>query len=276
MRLFARQERKTTRYFQRAFESAGQYHGFWAVVLLRAPDQFRVSWSSEKIDQKQALEDCYETLRTGFKFVEKRIKDDRLLGVLRELIEMAFEAYRAGDQKRGNRLLQECEGLIWPSQSFGTAFAGEAERRAFGDVVLFPEAKPPKFDREGTANDLGPRQRLLLNYVDALCASLLDAKVSFEPMTHVLNRRGEIEQIKQRSRKKTMQVVAERATEAAIDASATTELGLSGGSGNLIHDLEERGLPRVSVTCLVEDYRVQTFRYHLEDPKIFPLPSAGN
>lgn len=276
MRLFARQESKPPRHFQRTFESLGQYHDFWAVVLMRAPDQFRVSWSSEKIDQKQALEDCYQSLRTGFEFVEKRIKDKRLLGVLRELIEMAFEAYRAGDEKRANRLLQECEGLIWPSQSIGTAFAGEAERRAFGDIVLFPEAKPPRFDREGTASDLGPRQRLLLDHVRELCADLLGAKVSFEPMTHVLNGSGEIEQVTQRSRKRTMQVVAVRVAEASIDASATTEIVLSGGSGVLIHDLEERGFPRVSVRCLVENYRVQTFRYHLEDPKIFPLPSAGN
>ena len=100
------------------FESLGRWHDLWAVVLLHAPADFKeyddVTRTMVRVaDQAGALETAYNRLLSGFQFAERKLKDERLSSIVRELIEMAFEAYRAGDGKRGNHTLQEAEGMIW-------------------------------------------------------------------------------------------------------------------------------------------------------------------
>lgn len=100
------------------FESLGQWHDFWAVILLSAPSDFseydeKTTTMVKVPDQAGALKEAYETLISGFQFAERKLKDEQLVHIVRELIEMAFEAYWAGDGKRGNHTLQEAEGMIW-------------------------------------------------------------------------------------------------------------------------------------------------------------------
>ena len=260
------------RHFLCDFESLGQYNDFWSYVLMQAPDNFRVPWANVVIDQKEALADCLTTLRQGFKFVERKIKDPRLLGVQRELIEMAFEAYANGDKKRGNRLLQECRGLIWPKHSIGLAFAAEAERRAFGEAILFLGVNPPRFDHEGTVDDLGNGQRTLLSHVEAICAEHLNQKEDFSLLTFILTPLAEVIQVKKPSRKKLREEIHRLAAEKSIVAVCTTELVLGWRSGLLIHEIEEIGQAKVSVSSNLKNYASLSKYFHLQDPVYFPLP----
>jgi hypothetical protein len=56
---------------------------------------------SKVVDQGGALDDAYQELLFGFHFAERLVKDAFLVRIIRELIEMAFEAYRADDGRLG-------------------------------------------------------------------------------------------------------------------------------------------------------------------------------
>jgi hypothetical protein len=149
--------------FLQDFESLGKYHDFWTAVIFKAPDNFHFSFLKEPIDQRQALLDSFESLRRGFVFVRTKVKDDRLLRTLEELLRMSHEFYSAGDRKQGIRALQEGEGLIWPSHRIRLELVAEAQRRAFGAVQVFRDVKPRRFDGEGSVDSLGPGQRALFD-----------------------------------------------------------------------------------------------------------------
>lgn len=77
---------------------------------------------------------------------------------------MSHEAYSEGDSKRGSHVLQEAEGLVWQSRASRLKHVVEAERRAFGDVVLFKDVVVSPYPYEGSEEDLaqkaGVRSRL--------------------------------------------------------------------------------------------------------------------
>ena len=254
--------------FLRDFESLGQFHDFWSSILLSAPDKFHLSFLDTPIDQRQALLDSFETMRIGFAFVRRKVKDERLLRVLEELIQMSFEYYSSGDRKRGIQALQECEGLIWPSHSIRLKLAADAEQRAFGEIDLFRDIKPSRFEGEGTAADLGKGQRILFKHANHFAQNHILSQSEFKPAFHILRSSGEVKELKLSSQKKTLAEIVRLAEAGEISAYVRTEyvfLGL------LIHDIEEREMPRVSARAKVKNHRVETFRYFLDDPTIFSL-----
>lgn len=257
--------------FQVTFESLGQYHDFWSTILLKAPDRFQRSWIAEPIDQKQALTDSFEMLRGGFRFVREKIKDERLLRVLEELIQMSFEAYSSGDAKRGARALQECEGLIWPSRAIRLELAAVAEQRAFGTVVTFANVKPRKFDGEGSLDDLGRGQRAMFDAAHARAESIIKADDGGKIFFYVLDSSGTVRELKQPSEKKTKAEIARLAKSHEIVAFVRTEIVFL---SLVVHDIEERGHAHVSARGQIKERAIQSYRFFLDDPSVFPVEEA--
>lgn len=253
------------------FESLGQFHDFWSTVLLKAPDKFEMSFIDTPIDQRQALLDAFESLRNGFSFVRAKLKDERLVRVLEELVQMSFEFYESGDRKRGIQALQECEGLIWPSQAIRLEVVAEAERRAFGDVKLFADVRPRRYDGEGSVDDLGNAQRALFDHAHTIAAKHIKAHSEFKPMHHVVTRSGEVRELKLSSQKKTRAEVERLVQMGEIDGYIRTEYVFL---GVLIHDIEERGKPHVSARATVKNGELGKFRYFLDDPTMFPMEGS--
>ena len=256
--------------FHHEFESLGQYHDFWATVLLDAPDKFELAWLKEPIDQRQALVDSFDSLRTGLRFVRAKLKDERLLRILEELIEISFEAYSSGDRKRGSRALQECEGLIWPSRSIRLEVAAEAEQRVFGKVETFAHVKPRRFDGEGTIAELGDNQRALLDVAHARAMAHIQRQESFKPFVYVIDASGTVRELKQPSEKQTRAELTRMAKASEMSAFVRTEFVLF---GVLIHDLEERGRAHVSARASVKDFVLEPYRFFLDDPSTFSAES---
>jgi hypothetical protein len=251
------------------FESLRQYHDFWAKIILLAPDNFTTPVGDLASDQKAALDDSFDVILAGFVFVEKKIKDLPLLAILRELIAMSYEAYKDGDTKRGAHVLQECEGLIWPSRHVRLKYVVEAEQRAFGTVHLFKDVKVSLFPYEGTTADLGPRQRALLDYARAQSQRFLDAREPFKAITWAMLKDDSIDQIRAPSQKKTLARLHAGAASGDIVASVSAHFPFGGYKGLLSFNLEEVGRPRVDAISLVENWVVAPPRYHLYEPEIF-------
>jgi hypothetical protein len=256
------------------FESLGQWHDFWAVVLFSAPDGFREydERSAEMAtapDQAAALEAAYETLISGFHFAHRKLKDEQLIRIIRELIEMAFEAYRAGDRKRGNHTLQEAEGMIWRGRQLPVKYAVEAERRIFGAVIRYKDVRVSPYPFEGTRNDLGPAQEALLQTAERFCQGYLDANKEFKYFGWVHYPDGTIEQIKAPSRKKLQQHFRELAETRQIDGAALAELMISAVSGLIVFHLHEQARPHVRAIAKTNHWRYEPLRFHFEDPSIF-------
>lgn len=250
------------------FESLGELHDFWASILLKAPDRFEMSFINAPIDQHQALLDSFASLRDGFGFVGKKIKDERLLRVLEELLQMSFEFFTSGDRKRGIQALQECEGQIWPSQAIKLELIADAERRTFGEAQLFASVRPRRYDGEGSVKDLGEAQRALFDHAHAIAARHIRAHTEFKPMHHVRFASGDVRELKLPSQKKIRAEVERLAQTGEIDGYVRTEYVFL---GVLIHDIEERGRPHISARASVKNDNLREFRYFLEDPMIFPL-----
>src|SRR3546814_13019917 len=118
-------------------ESLGQYHDLLVYVAMSAPDHF----PNKVSDQATLFRESFEDLRSDFGFVERQIKNERLSRILREMLEMSFEAYQAGNNILGARVLIELEGLVWNSRSGQVKQAVEAALRALGALELHKEVR---------------------------------------------------------------------------------------------------------------------------------------
>jgi hypothetical protein len=252
--------------FLQDFESLGHYHDFWASVVLNAPDRFELSFLPTPIDQGQALADAFESLQRGLTLAKSKLKDERLFTVVSELLRMSCEFYLAGDRKQGIRSLQEAEGLIWPSRRVRLELAAAAEQRAFGALQLFKDLPARRFDGEGSIENLGPGQRTLFVAAHARAMERIRLRQDFKRFVLVLNRQGDVIEIKQSSLKKAMAEVERLAAAAEISALVRTEFA---AFGILVHDLEERGQPQISARALVADFELEPFRFFLDDPAVF-------
>ncbi len=252
--------------FFREFESLGQYHDFWVSVILKAPDGFSYSFLEEQIDQSQALIDAFQSLRQGLDFAKGKLKDERHLRVVSELLHMAYEFYVAGNRKKGIQALQEAEGLIWPSCRIRLELAAAAEMRAFGDIQVFTNVRPRRYDGEGSIDSLGPGQRDLFTTAQGRAMEELRIGRDFKPFTLVLDLQGKVSEIRRPSFKKVATEVNSLAEAGKISATVRTEL-VHGGI--LIHDLEERDQPHISARAPVRDFKPEAFRFFLDDPSIF-------
>ncbi len=253
--------------FFRDFESLGQYHDFWATILLSAPDEFR-SYDDREIDQKAALDEAFEVLRSGFHFAERKVKEPRAVCIMRELIEMAHEAYMSGDAKTGAHTLQECEGMIWPSHRQRVKYAVEAERRAFGEVVTYAGITVSPYPYEGTEQDLTDPQLQLYTAARARCLGHFARQEDFKPFVLVLDAKGTIQELKSRSWKKAKDEIRDLVAREDIFGFVRAEATPSGMYGIVIYQLEAPNAAQVSVRSLVKNYQCEAPRFHLDEPAV--------
>jgi hypothetical protein len=253
--------------FFRDFESLGQYHDHWSVVVLLAPDEFH-DFDGNIVDQRRALEEAFDVLRSGFIFVERKIKDQRQLGILRELIEMSHEAYIAGDNKAGAHTLQECEGLIWPSRLARLKYVVEAERRAHGQVILYAHVKVSPYPYEGSAKDLTSEETTLWAEAKRQCHEFFAKQEDFKPFVLVRSPSGGFRQLKQQSWKKSKEEILSQVAQGACMGFVKSEVVVSGMSGVLIHTIESKDRPQISVRSLVRNYVCESPLFHLDEPNV--------
>ncbi|HET6409137.1 MAG TPA: hypothetical protein VFG14_14710 [Chthoniobacteraceae bacterium] len=256
------------------FESLGQWHDYWAFILLSAPDEFtdydeELGEMAPVADQRAALLESYETLLSGFEFARRKLKDEAITKIVRELIEMAFEAYREGEGKRGNHTLQEAEGMIWPSYQLPVKYAVEAERRAFGSIIRYKDIRVSPFPYEGNRSDLGASQTELLITAEERCRSDFRDRKDFKYLSWIQRADGAIEQLKVTSRKKLLQQLRELAAAQQIIGAVVCELVISPVSGLIVFTLHEKGRPEVSAIDEISNWTYASLRFHLEDPSIF-------
>jgi len=248
------------------FESLGQYHGSWSTIILCAPDQFpEYDWDPPPRSQAQRLDEAFAGLREGAHFAEKRLKTPRLIGVFHELLKMSQEAYVNGDVRRGAHVLQEAEGLVWPSRASRPKYVVEAEQRAFGDVVLFKDVVVSPYPYEGSETDLGAIQRELWLHASERIVSILTDKVSVS-QTWVMDGEGEIHVVKGRSGKAILQAVRDGVDQVRVRGYAIATLV---ASDLLCVDVEEKDKPRVSVRRLLKTGAPSAVHFHLDEPEIF-------
>jgi len=264
----------------RHFESLGQYHDLWGWLVLSAPDNF-TSYTSEPIDQADALKSAFDDLRSNF-------KDERVFRIAQELLEMSYEAYLSGDVKRGAHALQECEGLIWKSRSSKIKYAIEAEQRAFGENVTYAGVTVSPYPYEGTRSDLGNDQTALLELAHKHCLSYLSKWREFSFFAWVMDNEGEIKRISPDPKEDATPVLTPTQRTSTACWKRTKELvradqiracvimNIIGaqGDGLVSFDLEQNGFPRISARQLFKLKKGPThefgdMHFHLEDPQIF-------
>lgn len=256
--------------FNDDFESLGQYHDMWSTVIMNAPDDFH-SFDDTPIDQAQALEDAFSALRSGFRLVERKVKDERARRIMRELIEMSYEAFRAGDSKIGAHTLQECEGMIWPSRAQRVKYAVAAEKRAFGDIHTYRDVKISPYPYEGTEDDMRAGMRILYAAAQSRYLDHFSKQEDFKPYILLLHADESVRELKARSWKAAKQEIRTLAANGQTNAYARVEVVVSGMSGVLICDLEEIGSPHISIRCLVKDYVCEAPHFHLDAPNVLSL-----
>jgi hypothetical protein len=275
----------------RKFESLGQYHDHWAFVLLSAPDRFHDLYGHGLVqDQHGALREAFDDLREGFSFAEKKLKDDRLTKIARELIEMSFESYVAGDSKKAAHSLQECEGMIWPGSRLRVKHAVEAERRAFGEIVTYAGVRISPYPYEGTCADLGEDQAALLQLALSYCRSYQKERRDFKNFSWVIENDGAVKRTSADPKEDTHPILQpvqrswghkrlkELGQSGQIRACVLMSVvGAQGDLGVATYDLEQRGRPRVSARQLFTRadgaFQYEDMRFHLEDPQFFPEPT---
>lgn len=253
--------------FFRDFESLGQYHDHWSSIVIYAPDEF-CDLDGRPVNQDNALDEAFDVLKHGFVFVERKIKAPRQLRILRELIDMSYEAYQAGDAKTGAHALQECEGLIWPSRKSKLKYVVEAERRAFGTVESYTHVKCSPYPLEGNEADLTACEITLYTEATDRCKNFFAQKVDFKPFVLTLDTAGVARQMKQQSWKKTKEELLSLVAKGDSLGFVRSQVVVSGMSGILIHDIETIGRPQVSVRALVRDYVCESPRFHLDEPGV--------
>ena len=270
----------------REFETLGQWHELWAYILGSAPDRFvNVSYSAPLADQSRALREAFESLRSGFYFAQRKLKDERLSRIAEELIEMSFEAYVRGDEKTGAHTLGECEGLIWPSMRCRVKYAVEAERRAFGENVTYAGVTVSPYPYEGSAADLGADQATLLSLAQRHFLAYQREEREFKYFSWVIDNAGTIRRTSINPREDEHPVL--QPVQRSWGYKRLKELGQSGqiracvlmevlgslGDGIVIYNLEQRAHCRVSARQLFKrvdsGFDYEDMRFHLEDPDIF-------
>lgn len=254
--------------FVNDFQSIGQYHDIWSAIIINAPDHFH-SFDDAPVNQAVALEEAFNALRSGFRFVDRKEKDQRKKRIMRELIEMSHEAFLAGDRKTGAHTLQECEGMIWPSRAQRVKYAVAAERRAFGEVVTYADVKVSPHPYEGSEADMSPSMQTLYAAARKRCLESFAQQKDFAPFVLVLEASKSVREIRHRSWKSARQDIQSLASRGEIQGYVRAQVVVSGMSGVLICDLEQPRHPHISARSLVNNYVCDMPRFHLDDPQVF-------
>jgi hypothetical protein len=196
---------------------------------------------------------------------------------------MSLEAYLAGDRKTGAHTLQECEGLIWPSRRLAVKYGVEAERRAFGDNLLYANVTISPYPYEGTGSDLGSDQSELLELAKYWSRKYQAEGRDFKNFSWVMNREGTILRLSaepkedERPLLKPLQRswgykrLKELGQTREIRACVLMQILAPQGDSLVIYDLEQVGHPRVSARQLFKQrpggVHYEGMRFHLENPQ---------
>lgn len=270
----------------RKAESLGQFHDILASIVVWAPDQFPAT-KRGLVDQSAVLRDEFECMRDGLRFARPKLKAPRMERIVQELIEMSFEAYTTGDSKTGALALQECEGLIWPSCRTKPKYAVEAERRAFGDNVVYAGIKVSPYPYEGSMADVMPDQATLLALAEKSVRSYLAESRDFKFFAILIDGDRAVRKITsgpddvaltfpplQKSYRATYYRLKELAGAGALQACIMVQVVGPLGSGITCYDIEQPGAPRISARQMfkIRDGATRDFaamRFHLEDRQWF-------
>jgi len=88
--------------------SVEDFEEFLSVVWLCAPDEFfKEDWRKE--DEQLDLEKAFVELERGLGFLKEKIKDDKKIAILEQLLKDIMDAYRVSDIKNGAKLVQEMQ-----------------------------------------------------------------------------------------------------------------------------------------------------------------------
>jgi|GEM_PF-1232690 len=271
----------------RDFESLGQYHDLWAVVVLSAPNNFR-GINDEPVDQIVELKNAFDGIRGNFHLTKKNISDDRLYRIAQELVEMSYEAYVAGDAKTGAHILQECEGMIWRSRTQDVKYRVEAERRVFGEIVTFAGIRISPYPYEGAIGDLGNDQATLLEIARTYVEHYLSKWRDFRFFAWIMEADGSVKRISsspkeddttvlkpvQKSISACFRQAKALAESGKIRACVVMEIIAPQGDGLVCYDLEQKGFPRVSARQIFKlqkgpSHTFDAMRFHIEEPQVF-------
>lgn len=260
-----------------SFETLGQWNDHWGHILGSAPTSFTHYDLAQgdfvkNEDQVAALSQAFDELRSGFYFAERKIKDDRLLRIIRELVEMSYEAYTRGESKLGAHTLQEARGMIWTGSSLPIKYAVEAERRAFGESTRFTNIPFSAYPYEGSSADLGPGQSSLFEVAKQHCNELFGRRQEFKHLAWALHPDSGVTSLRASSRKKLMAIIAEQAAKGDIKAAVVVELIISAVSGLIVFHLHEHGRPYVEAIGKTSHWSFDSLRFHFKEPAIFADP----
>ena len=223
--------------------SLSEYHDYLVVVLLNSPDRF-TSFDGTSVNQQDALRKAFEVLQEAFPVVGKKLKDEYLSAILRELLKMAYEFFSAGDDRNGIYALQEVEGSVWPSRKIPARHAPAAECRAHGKVERFAGVVPNPYPYQGKLEDMGPSQ---LRLFQAVLKAYESGDESLEPgkVHHWLLGIDSVPRsFSERSRKAAaVRIAQELSTRKSLAALRAENVFGS----LLVFDVEEPGCARISV-----------------------------
>jgi hypothetical protein len=91
----------------------GGFVDFLSLVIVHAPNDFpKEDYLRE--DEQLTLENAFDELKNGMKFVKPRISDDAAFEALCGRLEQVLVLYRQGEETQAARLLQDFE-LSLPS-----------------------------------------------------------------------------------------------------------------------------------------------------------------
>lgn len=249
----------------RHFETIGQWRDYWTYVLLSAPNNFSRFIGTKDVKffwQRAALKNAFTDLRSGLHFADKKVKDERLVAIIHELIEMSFESFQKGSAKIGKHILQECEGMIWPSFSQPPKYVVEAERRVFGVVELFKSVKVSPFPYEGKYSDLSESQKIVLQAAESLCSELLIQKQDFKFLGWTLSASGEINKLQERSfRALRKRINSDLFSQNALSG-VVAELSTGSGNGLILFYIHGISIPTSHAIGAMKNWQYNSLRYH--------------
>jgi len=211
--------------------------------MLQSPNNFRLFGTTSE-NQTDVLREAFEVLHESFFLVEKKLKDEYLASLLRELLKMAYEFLSTGDERNGRYALQEIEGTIWQSRRIPPRHAPEAEFRAHGKLERYAGVVPHPYPYKGNVGDMRQHQLQLLN-------SVLKA---YEGGKEVLAPGNEhywllgADSVARRFSVRSKKAATSRFTQELSAGSSTAALCATSIYGDLlIFDVEELGSPRISI-----------------------------
>lgn len=259
----------SSRYVPKEFS---HYHDFLVCVMLQSPNDFTSS-DEGPVDQPKALKEAFETLQEAFPLVEKKLKDDYLSAVLRELIQMSYGFFSAGDIRNGIYALQEVEGTVWPSRRVPPRHAPDAERRVYGELQRYAGVTPNPYPYEGSAEDMGKFQRQLF---EAVLTAYESGSESLHADTEHHWLLG-VDSVTRRTSERSKKAAVARLTQELSTSSSLAALRAVNVCGDLlIYDVEEAGRPRISVRGKPEVLRAGKLNFIVDEAQWIASPTRND